>query len=219
MDTNENKAIVALVAVGRSYVEEIVPYYNRLKKSGYEVKVLTDHLDQFESEDVTPYTKRIFNYFDKIYFTLELVKRYNRTVIFVDGEESIAEWMIERYTNNLTTDCTYVEDWQLGGFLRYANEATFEYLTKYLALYDIPIKDYPTIYEHIVVFNKTIDYQLVIDQLEQIQPVFDYMAVLNCKLYNKPFILGHAEGLALSIILDQNNITLQKVTIKKLGLE
>jgi hypothetical protein len=217
MDTNESKAVVALVAVGREYVEEIVSYYNRLKKSGYDVKVLTDHPQEFQSDDATLYTKRIFSYFDKLYFALELVKKYNRTVIFVDGRESIAEWMIERYTNNITADCIYAEDWELGGFLQYTNEATFEYLTKYLSTYNIPIKDYPTIYEHIVVFNKTIDYQLVIDQLEQLQPVFDYMAVLNCKLYNKPFILGHAEGLALSIVLDQNNITLQKIIIKKVA--
>jgi len=217
MDTDVNKAIVALVAVGEEYVQEIIPYYNKLKRSGYDVKILTNYPDEFQSEDVTLYTKRIFNYFDKIYFALELVKKYNRTVIFVDGRESINERMIERYTSNLTADCIYVEDWELGGFLQYTDQATFKYLVDYLTLYNIPVKDYPTIYEHIVVFNKTINYQLVIDQLEQIQPVFDYMAVLNCKMYNKSFILGHGEGLALSIVLDQNNITLQKITIKKVA--
>lgn len=217
MDTNVNNVVVALVAVGEEYVQEILPYYNKLKRLGYNVKILTNYPDQFQSQDVTLYTKRIFNYFDKLYFALELVREYSSTVIFVDGRESIEGWMIDRYTNNLTADCIYVEDWELGGFLQYTDKATFNHLVDYLSLYDIPVKDYPTIYEHIVVFSRTIDYQLVVDQLEQIQPVFDYMAVLNCKIYDKPFILGHAEGLALSIVLDRNNITLQKITIKKVA--
>lgn len=217
MGTNVNNVVVALVAVGEEYVQEILPYYGKLKRLGYNVKILTNYPHEFQSEDATLYTKHIFNYFDKLYFALELVRKYNRTVIFVDGRESIEGWMINRYTSNLTADCIYVEGWELGGFLQYTDKATFNHLVDYLTLYNIPVKDYPTIYEHIVVFNRTIDYQLIIHQLEQIQPVFDYMAVLNCKIYDKPFILGHAEGLALSIVLDQNNITLQKITIKKVA--
>jgi len=203
MDTNKNDIVVALVAVGEGYVSEIIPRYNRLKRWGYDVKVLTDQPVKFDVADVIPYGKRVFNYFDKLYFALELVRRYNKVVIFIDGKEDVGDELIKQYTSNLTTDCLYIKGWDLGGFNQYKNEATFEYLVKYLTLYQMPIKDYPTIYEHVIVFNKTINHELVKNELELIQPVFDYMALLNYKLYNKPFVLGDGEGLALSIILDK----------------
>ena len=68
-----------------------------------------------------------------------------------------------------------------------------------------------------MIFNKDIDHQLVVQELEKIQPVFDYMALLNYGMYNKPFVLGDAEGLALSIVLDKNNITLHKINVKKVA--
>jgi hypothetical protein len=205
MDTNENDIVVALVAVGEKYVDEIIPRYNRLKRWGYNVKVLTDQPTKFEVADVILYGKRVFNYFDKLYFALELISRYNKTVIFIDGAEDVSDELIKEYTSNLTTDCVYLYNWPLGSFNQYKNEPAFEYLVKYLTLYNISIKDYPTIYEHVLVFNKTIDHELVRNELEMIQPVFDYMALLNYKLYKKPFVLGDGEGLALSIILDKTN--------------
>jgi hypothetical protein len=205
MDTNENDVIVALVAVGEKYVDELIPRYNRLKRLGYNVKVLTNQPFRFEMTDVTSYKKRVFNYFDRLYFALGLVENHNKVVILIDGKEDVGDELIKQYTSNLTTDCLYIAEWELNGFDNYKSEATFEYLVKYLELYNIPIKNYSAIYEHVLVFNKTIDHMLVKNELELIQPVFDYMALLNYKLYKKPFVLGDGEGLALSIILDKTN--------------
>ena len=66
MDTNENDIIIALVAVGDKYVQEIIPYYNELKQWGYNVEILTDQPIHFNRGDVTLYTKKIFNYFNQI---------------------------------------------------------------------------------------------------------------------------------------------------------
>lgn len=217
MDTNVNNVVVALVAVGREYVEEIIPYYNKLKQTGYNVKVLTDEPLEFNLQDTTPYTKHIFNYFDKIYFSLSLVREYNQTVIYIDGSLPISSALISEYINNLGADFYYIDSWPLGDYRHYHDKANFRFLNTYLDLYKIPIKNYPTIQERVMIFNKSIDHQLVVQELEKIQPVFDYMALLNYAMYSKPFVLGDAEGLALSIVLDQNNITLQKITVKKVA--
>lgn len=209
MDTHKNNIIIALVAVGELYVKEIIPYYNSLKEAGYDVKVLTDQPDLFK-EDAFIYKKRVFNFFDKLYFSLNLVEKYNKTVIYVDGQEAISPELINQYTTEIDTDFMYTADWTLGGFHEYMDKANFKHLVEYLNIFKIPVKNYLTIYEHILVFNKSIDSSLVIKELEDIQPVFDYMALLNCGMYFKNYELGDAEGLALSIVLDKNNISISK---------
>ena len=205
MDTNENNIIVALVAVGDKHVDEIIPYYNRLKRWGYNVKVLTDQPIKFDVADVSVYKKHIFNYFDKLYFPLSIIRDYNQTVIYIDGSHPIDKELINEYTSNLTTNFKYIDSWPLGGFDEYRSEANFGLLNMYLDAYEMPYKNYPTIQERVMIFNKTIDHELVSRELEMIQPVFDYMALFNYKMYVKPFILGDGEGLAMSIILDKTN--------------
>ena len=205
MDTNENNIIVALVAVGDKHVNEIIPYYNQLKRWGYNVKILTDQPIKFEIADVTVYTKHIFNYFDKLYFPLSIIKDYNQTVIYIDGSSPISKEQISQYTSGLATDFSYIESWPLGGFDEYKDKASFGFLSMYLDVYNMPIKNYPTIQERVMIFNKTINHELVSKELEMIQPVFDYMALFNYKMYVKPFVLGDGEGLAMSIILEKTN--------------
>jgi len=217
MDTDESKVVVALVAVGDKYVQEIIPYYRQLKQWGYRVAILTDQPLHFNIEDVTLYTKSIFNYFDKIYFALNNVKQYQQTIVYVDGSTPISREQINQYVDILSSDFLYIEDWPLGGFDQYKDKANFKYLVDYLNVFELPIKNYPTIREQVMVFNSTIDYKTVVNELEMIQPVFDYMGLLNYKMYDKQRVIGEAEGLALSIVLDQSNIRLQKVTVKKVA--
>jgi len=62
--------IIALVAVGDKSVQSVIGYYVKLKKMGFEVKILTDQPYHFNEKDVRLYTKKIFNYFDcYLYYT------------------------------------------------------------------------------------------------------------------------------------------------------
>jgi hypothetical protein len=128
MGIKENNITVALVAVGDKYVQEIIPYYNRLKQWGYDVEILTNQPIHFDKGDVTLYTKKIFNYFDKLYFALNVVKQSQQTVIYVDGSNSINKEQISQYTSGLVTDFSYIEGWPLGGFDEYKDKANFKYL-------------------------------------------------------------------------------------------
>lgn len=205
--------IIALVAVGEFYIQEIKDYYWDLKKLGFSVKVLTDDSSHFDENDVTLYEKPIFNYFDKLYFSLNLVKKYNKNVIYMDGTSALPQNILLDIAQRSDSDFIYTSNWPKGNFFAYDYTPSFKYLFDYLKYKQIPIKDYPTILEQVMVFKKTIDYKLISRELQIIQTVFDYVSIMNDETYIRPFVIGSAEGLALSIVLTNNNITFTKIDI------
>jgi hypothetical protein len=205
--------IVVLVAVGNTHVNEILEYYRELKSNQTIIKILTDQPSNFDLNDVILYQKSVFNYFDKIFFSLKIVEECQKSVIYVDGSTPISKDSFDRLMEQLTTNFLYVNNWPKGDFFEYKDEICFRFLLEYMNYRNISLKNYPTISEQIMVFNKTINYQLIKKELEIIQPVFDYISVMNDMTYSKPFVLGGAEGLALSIIMNNNNITHKKIII------
>lgn len=205
--------IVVLVAVGDTYVNEILEYYKELKSNQSTIKILTDQPEHFDSDDVISYEKPIFNYFDKIFFSLKMVETYGKSVIYIDGSTPILKDSFDRLMEQLTSDFLYVNNWPKGDFFEYKDESCFRFLLEYMEYKNIPLKNYPTITEQIMVFNKSINYQLLKKELQIIQPVFDYISLMNDMTYSKPFVLGGAEGLALSIIMNNNDITHKKIII------
>jgi len=205
--------IVVLVAVGNTHVNEILEYYRELKSNQTIIKILTDQPSNFDLNDVILYQKSVFNYFDKIFFSLKIVEECRKSVIYVDGSTPISKDSFDRLMEQLTTNFLYVNNWPKGDFFEYKDEICFRFLLEYMNYRNIPLKNYPTISEQIMVFNKTINYQLIKKELEIIQPVFDYISVMNDMTYSKPFVLGGAEGLALSIIMNNNDITHKKINL------
>jgi len=205
--------IVVLVAVGNTHVNEILEYYRELKSNQTIIKILTDQPSNFDLNDVILYQKSVFNYFDKIFFSLKIVEECQKSVIYVDGSTPISKDSFDRLMEQLTTNFLYVNNWPKGDFFEYKDEICFRFLLEYMNYRNIPLKNYPTISEQIMVFNKTINHQLIKKELEIIQPVFDYISVMNDMTYSKPFVLGGAEGLALSIIMNNNDITHKKINL------
>lgn len=198
--------IISLVAVGEFYVQEIEDTYHRLKTEGYQVKVLTNTPNIFHKDDVTEYHKSNFNYFDKIYFSLDLIKRHKKSIIYFDGSSQVnLEELISKLSKK-NTHFAYQENWPKGSFFEYRDEKCFRFLLEYLDYKNIPILDYPTISEKIMFFHKELDHNSVKSELEKIQPVFDFISIMNDMTYTKPFVIGGAEGLALSIVLTNNKI-------------
>lgn len=206
-----NDYIVVLVAVGDTYVNEILEYYTELKSNQIIIKILTDQPELFDLNDVVLYQKTVFNYFDKIFFSLKIVEMYQKSVIYVDGSTPIFKDSFDTLMEQLTFNFLYVNNWPKGDFFEYKDETCFRFLLEYMNYRNIPLKNYPTITEQIMVFNKSINYQLIKRELEIIQPVFDYISLMNDMTYSKPFVLGGAEGLALSIIMNNNDITHKKI--------
>jgi len=203
--------IISLVAVGDFYVHEIESTYYRLKNEGYEVKILTNNPKFFDKRDIVVYQKENFNYFDKIYFSIDLIKQYGKTVIYFDGSDSPNIETIIRRILKEDSHFIYRENWPKGDFYNYKDENCFRFLLEYLNYRKMPLINYPTISEKLMIFNKKLDHKLVKSELEKIQPVFDYISVMNYTTYSKPFVIGGAEGLALSIVLTNNQIPITKL--------
>ena len=54
-----NDYIISLVAVGDTHVNEILEYYKELKSNHITTKVLTNHPEHFDLNDVTLYEKSV----------------------------------------------------------------------------------------------------------------------------------------------------------------
>ncbi len=206
--------IIALVAVGEFYIQEIKDYYWDLKKDGFTIKVLTDDSSHFDVNDVTIYKRPVFNYFDKLHFSLSLVEKYGKNVIYMDGTSALPKHIVANISSRSDSDFIYTSNWPKGNFYGYEDDPCFRYLFEYFHYKNIPIIDYPTILEQVMVFKKTINYELINKELQIIQTVFDYISVMNNNTYIRPFVLGSAEGLALSIVLTNNNIPFTKINIE-----
>ncbi len=207
--------IISLVAVGDFYIKEIETIYKKLKLEGFNIKVLTNDLKSFDQNDVVLYQKSNFNYFDKIYFSLSLIKEYKKSVIYFDGSVVLDVENLISKSSKENTHFIYTENWPGGNFLKYKDESCFRFLLEYFQYRNVPVKDYPTISEKIMVFNKNIDYELIQSELEKIQPVFDFISLMNDMTYTKPFVIGGAEGLALSIVLTNNKIPHIKLNLNE----
>ena len=206
--------IIALVAVGDKSVQSVIEYYVKLKKMGFEVKILTDQPHHFNEKDVRLYTKKIFNYFDKIFFCLNLVSEFDKNVLYFDDDYRLSESDIISYIENSTNyPFTYLSNWPDGKFYNYKERKCFRYLLEYLEYKKIPLDNFETIWENVSFYNRKVNHKLIEKELEIIKPVFDFTSLMNDETYTKPFVISGAEGLALSIVMSVNNIPFKKISL------
>lgn len=206
--------IIFLVGVGEKSTNNIIEYYNELKNNYFNVKVLTNQPTYFESQDVVIYRKEIFNYFDKIHGALDLIQLFNKNILFLDDDNRLSkDTLLEYIKKSSQHNFTYVNNYPKGNFINYKDEYCFRYLLEYMDYRKIEVKDYETICERLMYFNKTLPLDKIKSNLETIQPIFDYISLMNDTTYTKPFVLGGAEGLALSIVFNLCDVPLKKINL------
>lgn len=206
--------LIALVAVGDISVQSVKEYYLSLKQLGFEVRVLTNQPHHFNQTDVKLYTKKVFNYFDKIFFCLNLISEFNKNVLYFDDDYRLSKDDIVSYIEkSIRYPFTYLSNWPEGDFYSYKERNCFRYLLEYLEYKKIPLNDFETIWENVSFYNRTFDHNLIEKELEIIKPVFDYISLMNDETYTKPFVIGGAEGLALSIVMNINDIPFKKISL------
>lgn len=208
--------IIALVGVNAHHVDDCQSLYYYLKRNGFTVKVLTNRPSLFEDKDVYEYSNKIFTYLDKILYCLDLLRDYKCNVLYLDSDKYYNRELIESFLQRSKEhQVTYVSSWPEGDFSNYRDvNPCFKYLKDYCEYRGIEYKNWKTIWEYVLFFRKDIDYDTIRYELETIAPVFTYMSLMNNDTYNKkPFALGGAEGLALSIVLDKLGIESKEVLI------
>ena len=127
--------ILVLVLVGDEYIEEAKPHINRYIESGWKVEILTDQPQKFKeflNIELHIYNRKIFSYFEKILFPLQIIKKYGDGVLYIDSSllQSIPDWFLNTFEN--TEDFLYYNTWVSGKTLKnLENDPYFENLIKF----------------------------------------------------------------------------------------
>lgn len=199
--------ILSVVAVGEFYIESCKPHLDRFKKSGYEIKILTDQPEKFKEYETFFYENKIFSYFDKLLFSFKLIQKYQTDVLYVDSDwmHNTNDNFIKKFKGHI--NALYYDTWELEYFKNYLDDVYWKDLIFYFNLNNIK-------YEHLLIplewmfyFPKTDNVNQIIYDLEKIKPIFDWISTVIPSQYTGN---GNGEGLGLSYVLDKNNITLTK---------
>jgi hypothetical protein len=188
--------ILSLIAVGESYQNKIDDALTKF--NSYNICLLSDiqRSDVFYFEK---YKNETFSYFDKLYFSLEMVSKFNEDVFYIDINK-IDEVYLDFPKNDLFY---YKSNWPYGDtFGDYVQYEYFKPIIDYWSKNNINYLDLPVIRETELFFNKEINVSEIVKKLKQIQPIFREMSELK-QTYSG---YDNAEGLALSYVLKSMKI-------------
>ncbi len=183
--------IISIVSVGESYNEKLKFALDFFKS--YDVCLLSDK----KRDDVFYFEKYEggkFSYFDKLYFSLDLVTKFKRDVFYVDVTK------ISEVNLDFSKDCLfyYKSHWPFGDlFQDYLKYDFFDPLVEDWDDLNVDYKKLPAIRETELFFSKDLNADLVIEKLKSIQYIFRKMSI------KKPTYPGYdnAEGIALAYAL------------------
>lgn len=206
--------ILSLVLVGDEYIKEGKPYINKFLRFGWTIEILTDQPEKFEtyvSMGVTTYyyNKKIFSYFDKLIFPIQISEKYKSGVVYIDSLtlSLIPKNFIETFNGG--DDFLYYNTWPKGEtFKEYKNDVYFTILVDYFnRRNETEYDDIITILEWIYYIPYSDKNNQLLYDLEEIQPIFEYSTVIYKPHYNG---IGNGEGLGLSYCLMKNSIPIHK---------
>jgi hypothetical protein len=199
--------VLSVVAVGEQYINNCLPYLDKFKNNGYDIKILTDKPEKFIGYDTQLYENKIFSYFDKLLFSLRLVEKYKTDVLYIDSDwiQNVNDVFIKNF--NGSNNVLYYDNWENDLFINYINDFYWKDLLFYFNLYKIDHLHLKLPLEWIFYFPNIDNVSQVLFDLEKIKPIFDWISTVVPSQYNGN---GNGEGLGLSHVLDKNNIELIK---------
>jgi hypothetical protein len=205
--------ILVLVLVGDEYIEEAKPHINRYIEKGWKIEVLTDQPQKFKNFlniELHIYNRKIFSYFEKILFPLQIIKKYGDGVLYIDSSilQLIPDSFLETFEPR--QDFLYYNTWPNGKrFENIENDPYFENLIKFFKYENFNnYGELLNILEWIyyIPYNKNKINDLIYDT-ERIKPIFEYTSIFYKTKFNG---IGNGEGLGLSYILFKNSIKINK---------
>jgi hypothetical protein len=200
--------ILAIVAVGDSYIEKCLPYLNKFKNNGYQIKILTDNPSCFIGYDTQLYENKIFSYFDKLIFSFRLIEKYKKDVLYIDADwlRNINDDFMKEFIGG--NNVFYYDTWKnYFSPKNWYDDVYWRDLFLYFHLNNIDYKDFELPIERILYFPNINNITEVLLDIEKIKPVFDWIGTINQSNYSG---IGGGEGIGLSYVLNKHNIQLTK---------
>lgn len=220
---------LAIVAVGK-YTENFITSIDVIEKftnTFNTVYVLTDNVEKLQNYTsntkltyiFTYYNKDKFNYFDKLYFSLNLVLNTDKDTVYCDV--ATLHRLNDYNLNNDFYGIVYPTEWgsnsknanMLRGFGCDAfEEGYWDEFIVYLEKNGVKPEDVPTIFEQTLLFNRHENYSSVISYLESVEDLF--INYSNSK-HSKYTAVGNGEGLALSYACLKSDVDIEKFKYTK----
>lgn len=196
--------ILAIVAVGRQYIDNAKIHIPKYIRRGWDVRVLTDETESFPNVKTYKYSNKVFSYIDKLLFPLRLVEELKQPVLYIDADwiDFISDELILNFKQ--TNEVLYFGNWPDGKYFSDNHIEYFEPLLTYFKKNNFEYNKLLTMLEYVHFFPYISNIADVIYDLERIKPIFDYQSIIK-KTYFYPKI-GNGEGVALSYTLYKNNI-------------
>ncbi len=204
--------ILVIVAVNDEYTNISKSCINRFIDNNWIVKVLTNQPEKFHNlinVEIYEYNKKIFNFFDKILFPLQISEKYEEGVLYIDADLlcKISDDFILNFKPS--NEFLYYDTWPDGEtFEYYKTNGYFRALVEFLNTENTYDYNHLTaILEWIYYFPYSKKINNLIYDAERIKCVFEYMSILTYTGYKG---IGNGEGIGISYILTNNNIKINK---------
>ena len=200
--------IFATAAVGTisstSLIANQYPWVSR----NLDVHILTDRVDNFKKVS-TPhyYGNKIWSYFDKLLFIVNLAAKYNTDVFYSDADK-IGAITSTFYTDfegskNILVKGTWEQFTPEWADIKYKGDY-WKPFVKFLEKSKIHPSNCPALCEQHIYIPKNLDYHSVLLDLEIVKPVLEYSSIVG---ENKYTGIGSGEGAGLGYALLKNNLT------------
>lgn len=202
--------ILSVVSVGDFYIDNCLPYLDKFKNKGYDIKILTDKPEKFIGYETQLYENKIFSYFDKLLFPLRLIEKYKTDVLYIDSDwfQNVPDNFINSF--NGSDKVLYYENWEKKIFGNCFNDFYWKDLVFYFNLYQIEYMHIILPMEWIFYYPKMDNISNIIYDIEKIKPIFDWISTVVSSQYTGN---GNGEGLGLSYVLDKNEIKMDKFNL------
>lgn len=216
--------VLALVSINNPYCDDISKKIKRFVDNGWEIFILTNHPNDFTEYNTVFYPYKIFSYYYKLLFSLSIVEKYDKDVLYVDIKniDEVSDNIIKNFKGS--DKFIFLDHWQVlvtrGSEIMECKFDKWEKFNDNIDPYFIQLKEYfnkinfdysemITIWERIMYFPKYKNVSEIILELEKIKPIFEYSSIINDSDYKNKGI-GNAEGLAMSYILNKFNLPYNK---------
>lgn len=209
---------VCFLSVGDDYGNDVPKTFFDERK----VFVCTDNLSKFPYASCTLYDKKIFNYFDKLYFAIDTVLKTKEPIILVDDDKFDKVYMFEKsfkqlqnFDKKLFNSFAYESLWEnqdlnLKSMIHEMNNLDDRYalnlnwFNELLEYKEIDTTQILPILEQIIYFPYIHNLINIRKYLEEIEDMFYIMSIISGS-YTKNSICS-GEGLALSYALYRENV-------------
>lgn len=206
--------ILALVSINNVVDETIYPHIDKFIENGWDVRILTNNLDFYKHYNVVYYPYKIFSYYYKLLFPLQVMEKEHKDILYIDIK-NLHEIDIDFIKNfKGSNHFLYLDHWQkLDSYDEINDRHIFvpwvkicdnelpliEPLIDYFNLIKFDYSEMITIWERMMYFPYFDNISDIIYEIEKVKPIFEYMSINDDNIYSKRGI-GYGEGLALSYI-------------------